>query len=60
MNLYHREEGHFVSLFAVLCPKAKLIDETVSTVTKYNNQVFRLLIKYFMVNRDTISVPLSH
>ena len=60
MNSYHCEEGHIVSLSVVHCLKAKLIDEMVSMVTKYNIPVVRLLIKYFTVKRDTISVPVSH
>ena len=48
-----------MSLSVVHCPKAKLIDKMVSMDTKSNIPVVRLLIKYFMVKRDTISVPLS-
>ena len=43
-----------MSLSVVICPKAKLIDGTVSMVTKSIIPVVRLLIKCFMVKRDTL------
>ena len=43
-----------MSLSVFNCPKAKLIDEMVSMVTKQDIPVVRLLIKCLMVKRDTM------
>ena len=42
-----------MSLSVINCPKAKVIDEIVSMVTKSNIPVVRLLIRCFM---DTVSL----
>ena len=43
------EEGHNVSLSVINCPKAKLNDKMVSTVTKLNIPVIILLIRCFIL-----------
>ena len=49
----HIEEGHNVSLSVINCPKAKVIDNMVSMVTKLDIPVITLLIRCFIVKRET-------